>query len=64
MPRMNDKQFAEAERLARELHAYLDKHGDEGDEFSEIWNALEGLVGKKGLLAHGDGRSTQRTEDK
>lgn len=47
MPRMNDDQFSQADNMVKELHKFLDKNGTEGDEFSEVWGAVENYVSEQ-----------------
>ena len=50
MAKMSFDEFQKAKAMATELYRYLDKHGDDGDEFGEVFAALDMVVGPRGTM--------------
>lgn len=50
MPTMNEFERGLATAKAVELYKFLDKHGEDGDVFGEIFAALDLAVGPRGYL--------------
>lgn len=44
MARLTDEQFEQADKMVRELYDFLTKHGDDNDEFFEVYPALDNYI--------------------
>lgn len=46
MARMNDEEFEKAKTMVTDLHTFLNDHGDDNDEFFEIFPVLDTFLQK------------------
>jgi hypothetical protein len=49
--------FKKRKQWRLDLYRYLDKHGDDGDEFGEVFAALDMVVGPRGTMVSVKGAS-------
>ena len=61
MAKMSFDEFQKAKAMATDLYRYLDKHGDDGDEFGEVFAALDIVVGPFGTMVS-DNRASRGDE--